>query len=222
MKESTKKLSTPIKNHKQIKICNINSMSSIFLSPCTKLRRSIETLSTRLTRVNTTLKHNRSTRNEKFNQTSNIICIERPIYQTTRASHTITSPIHHKRFTSPIKIKTEKSDSKYRTFFPELEGFAKRFYNRKNNRKVSLLFSNPKVDNVDEEIKNVMNCEFITNKKIDNKQDTESLLHKTVYFGNLDHRKIKFPNVIEKARMHNYLIHFNQIASIGRVKYYNY
>lgn len=222
MKESTKRLATPSNRTKKLKICNINSMSSIFLSPCTTMRRSIETLSTRLTRVNTTLKPNRSTRNEKFNRTSNIICIERPIYQTTRTSQTITTPIHHKHFTSPVKVKTEKKDNKYKTFFPELEGFAKRFYNRKKNRKVSLLFSNPKIDNVDEEIKNVMDCEFITNKKIDNKQDTDSLLHKTVYFGNLDHRKIKFPNVIEKARMHNYLLHFNQISSIGRVKYYNY
>ena len=114
-------------------------------------------------------------------------------------------------------VKTKKS----RTFFPKLNGYATQYYNINKEKRDSLLFSKPETQNIDEEIKNVMNCNYISNLKIEEKQNKNKFLHKEVVFGSLKNINFKFPNVVEKAKMHNFLLNFHKISSIGRIKYYN-
>lgn len=199
-------------------------------SPC-RYKSSGNTSSSHWNQTNTSIKHSLVSKSEKnFNNTNKkIFLLDKPIYVHTARNmkekrvnnehQSVNSNRSNFTYNNPKynSVKTKKS----RTFFPKLSGYATQYYNINKEKRDSLLFSKPETQNIDEEIKNVMNCDYISNLKIEEKQNKNKFLHKEVIFGSLKNINFKFPNVVEKAKMHNFLLNFHKISSIGRIKYYN-
>lgn len=199
-------------------------------SPC-RYKSPGKTSSSRWNQTSTTIKHSFVSKSEKkCNKTNQkIFLLDKPLYvnstrnkkekRVSKEHQTVTS--NRSSFSSNYPKYNSMNAKKTKTFFPKLNGYATQYYNTNKGKRDSLLFSKPETQNIDEEIKNVMNCDYISNLKIEEKQNKNKFLHKEVIFGSLKNINFKFPNVVEKAKMHNYLLNFHKISSIGLIKYYN-